>query len=69
MLLDDTSYRGDYDMILLREGSGEDRENRGEGWTEYQYASGERREQMTKDLGKTAPKKRVPKKPKESEDG
>ncbi|MFT5518272.1 MAG: poly(A) polymerase, partial [Oceanospirillaceae bacterium] len=49
--------------------SGEDLENLGEWWTEYQFASGERREQMTKDLGKAAPKKRVSKKPKENEDG
>ena len=68
-LVDNKRFRAAYDFILLREASGEDLENLGEWWTEYQFASGERREQMTKDLGKAAPKKRVPKKPKENEDG
>ena len=62
-------FRAAYDFILLREASGEDLENLGEWWTEYQFASGERREQMTKELGKAAPKKRAPKKPNESADG
>ena len=68
-LVDNKRFRAAYDFILLREASGEDLENLGEWWTEYQFASGERREQMTKDLGKAAPKKRVSKKPKENEDG
>ena len=68
-LVDNKRFRAAYDFILLREASGEDLGNLGEWWTEYQFASGERREQMTKDLDKAAPKKRVPKKPKENEDG
>jgi poly(A) polymerase len=68
-LVDNKRFRAAYDFILLREASGEELDNLGEWWTEYQFASGERREQMTKELGKAAPKKRAPKKPKESEDG
>ncbi|MFQ3304238.1 MAG: poly(A) polymerase, partial [Oceanospirillaceae bacterium] len=68
-LVDNKRFRAAYDFILLREASGEDLENLGEWWTEYQFASGERREQMTKELGKAAPKKRAPKKPNESADG
>jgi poly(A) polymerase len=68
-LVDNKRFRAAYDFILLREASGEDLENLGEWWTEYQFASGERREQMTKELGKAAPKNRAPKKPNESADG
>ena len=61
-LVDNKRFRAAYDFILLRESSGEDLEKLGEWWTEYQFASGEKREQMTKELGKPAPKKRKPKK-------
>jgi poly(A) polymerase len=61
-LVENKRFRAAYDFILLRESSGEDLEKLGEWWTEYQFASGETREQMTTDLGKPAPKKRKPKK-------
>lgn len=61
-LVENKRFRAAYDFILLRESSGEDLEKLGEWWTEYQFASGETREQMTSDLGKPAPKKRKPKK-------
>ena len=61
-LVENKRFRAAYDFILLRESSGEDLEKLGEWWTEYQFASGEKREQMTTDLGKPAPKKRKPKK-------
>jgi poly(A) polymerase len=68
-LVENKRFRAAYDFILLREASGENLDNLGEWWTEYQFASVERREQMTKELGKPAPKKRAPKKPKVNEDG
>jgi len=61
-LVENKRFRAAYDFVLLRESSGEDLDKLGEWWTEYQFASGERREQMTTDLGKPAPKKRKPKK-------
>jgi poly(A) polymerase len=62
-LVENKRFRAAYDFVLLREASGEQLENLGEWWTEYQFASGDRREQMTLELGKPAPKKRKPKSP------
>lgn len=68
-LLESKRFRAAYDFVLLREASGENLDNLGQWWTEYQFASQDRREQMSKELGKPAPKKRAPKKAKVPQDG
>ncbi|MCW8885101.1 MAG: polynucleotide adenylyltransferase PcnB [Motiliproteus sp.] len=57
-ILEHPRFRAGYDFLLMREAGGEQLDNLGQWWTEYQHASGERREEMVKALEKSHPKRR-----------
>ncbi|MCJ8339280.1 MAG: polynucleotide adenylyltransferase PcnB [Pseudomonadales bacterium] len=59
-LVEHPRFRAAYDLLVLREKSGEDLEGMGSWWTEYQDASLEQREQLVNSLNakKPSPKKR-----------
>ncbi len=51
-------FRAGYDFVLMREASGEDLDNLGKWWTQYQHASHEDRDLMVQSLEKAHPKRR-----------
>ena len=59
--LDHPRFRAAYDLLLLREQSGESLDNLGEWWTEFQSANSERKEEMVNaiptDKGARSPRK------------
>ena len=59
-LVEHPRFRAAYDLLVLREKSGEDLEGMGSWWTEYQDASVDQREQLVNSLNakKPSPKKR-----------
>ncbi|SIT11444.1 polynucleotide adenylyltransferase PcnB [Neptunomonas antarctica] len=50
LLLEHPRFRAAYDLLLLREQSGESLDNLGQWWTQYQSASAEEREAMVAEL-------------------
>lgn len=64
MLLDNPRFRAGYDFLLLRESAGEETEELGKWWTDYQEANDSERRDMIRDLGNrddgagAAPRKR-----------
>lgn len=72
-LLDHPRFRAAYDFLLMREDAGENLGGLGNWWTSFQTADDEAREQMVKDLNKqntsSRPRRRRPRKPKESSSG
>ncbi|MDI3325908.1 polynucleotide adenylyltransferase PcnB [Pontibacterium granulatum] len=63
-LIEQPRFRAAYDLLLLRENSGEDLGGLSRWWTEYQSAHPEKREQMSRDSGKgQKPRRRRRKKP------
>ncbi len=61
-LLEHPRFRAAYDLLLLREKSGEDLDNISTWWTDYQPATPQEKEAMVKELNNRAPvkKKRAP---------
>ncbi|MDX1491168.1 MAG: polynucleotide adenylyltransferase PcnB [Pseudohongiellaceae bacterium] len=51
-------FRAAYDFLLLREESGEQLDNLGQWWTEFQFADQEKQEQMKAALGRSGKKPR-----------
>jgi len=51
MLLDNPRFRAGYDFLLLRESAGEETDDLGQWWTEYQEANDSERRDMIRDLG------------------
>jgi poly(A) polymerase len=64
MLLDNPRFRAGYDFLLLRESAGEETEELGQWWTDYQDANDSERRAMIAELGSrddgsgAAPRKR-----------
>lgn len=54
-LIEHPRFRAAYDLLLLREQSGEALDNLGQWWTEYQSANAEQRQAMTNALNKDKP--------------
>ena len=61
-LLEHPRFRAAYDLLVLREKSGEDLDNISAWWTDYQPATAQEKEAMVKELNNRAPvkKKRAP---------
>ncbi len=61
-LVEHPRFRAAYDLLVLREKSGEDLDNMGTWWTEFQSASADDRENLinTKSQKKSKPKKKKP---------
>jgi poly(A) polymerase len=57
-LIEHPGFRAAYDFLLMREASGEQLDNLGQWWTDYQQARGEQREQMSAELGSGPTRKR-----------
>lgn len=57
-LMENTRFRAAYDFLLLRESAGEQTDELGQWWTDYQSRSPDQRELMTKSLQEKHPKKR-----------
>ena len=51
MLLDNPRFRAGYDFLLLRESAGEETDELGQWWTDYQDANDSERRDMIRDLG------------------
>ncbi|MDA0977127.1 MAG: polynucleotide adenylyltransferase PcnB [Proteobacteria bacterium] len=58
ILLEHKRFRAAYDFLILRETAGEELEQLGEWWTEYQEASAERRNEMKQSSGPKRRKRR-----------
>ena len=64
LLLDNPRFRAGYDFLLLRESAGEETEELGQWWTDYQEANDSERREMIRELGSrdegagTGPRKR-----------
>ncbi|MFT5720002.1 MAG: poly(A) polymerase [Motiliproteus sp.] len=57
-LLEHPNFRAAYDFLLMREASGEDLDDLGQWWTDYQQAHAEQRELMVAELGSGPSRKR-----------
>jgi len=51
MLLDNPRFRAGYDFLLLRESAGEETDDLGQWWTDYQDANESQRREMIRELG------------------
>ena len=51
MLLDNPRFRAGYDFLLLRESAGEETDDLGQWWTDYQDANDSERREMIRELG------------------
>ncbi len=57
-LIEHPNFRAAYDFLLMREASGEQLDDLGQWWTDYQQARGEQRELMSAQLGSGPSRKR-----------
>ena len=57
-LLEHPRFRAAYDLLILRENSGEDLKGLGQWWTDYQAQNPQSRNQMTREANKDEPQKR-----------
>ena len=64
--LENPRFRAAYDFLLLREQAGENTNELGQWWTDYQERSPDQREAMTQALPKNSPRKRPRKRTKKS---
>ena len=51
VLLDNPRFRAGYDFLLLRESAGEETDDLGQWWTDYQDANDSERREMIRELG------------------
>ena len=51
LLLDNPRFRAGYDFLLLRESAGEETDDLGQWWTDYQDANDSERREMIRELG------------------
>jgi len=51
-MLENARFRAAYDFLLLREQAGENLQNLGQWWTDYQAADTEQRQQMQQSLSR-----------------
>ena len=57
-LVEHPRFRAAYDFVLMRENSGEDLDDLGQWWTDYQAAQSDQRHEMVKELGSDGGRKK-----------